>query len=99
MKTALYIFCLSLFLVACNVHSKEVKLHSENVALIDTLPGSCPFLTKDVNGNVVLSWVRSINDTSAVVCYAVSEDGGKTFGVPTIIPYSKNVHAHAENMP
>jgi hypothetical protein len=56
-------------------------------------------MTKDNKGNVVLSWVRLSNDSSAVFCYAVSADGGKTFGKPIIIPPSVNVHPHSENLP
>lgn len=40
-----------------------------------------------------------MNDSSAIVCYAISSDGGKTFGRTVEIPGSTNVHPHAENMP
>lgn len=66
---------------------------------IDKLPGSCPYLTKDTKGNTVLSWVRNTSDTSSVLCYAVSTDGGHSFGPAIVVPGSNNVHEHAENMP
>ena len=67
------------------VHAEEVKL--------DSVPGLCPYLTKDHRGNTVLSWVRIINDSSAVFCYAVSKDG-KKFGSPVVIPGSDNIQPH-----
>jgi hypothetical protein len=60
---------------------------------------SCPFLTTDNKENIVLSWVKEINDTDAVVCYAVSTDKGKTFGQSIEILSSKGVEPHGENLP
>jgi hypothetical protein len=65
---------------------------------IDAIAGQSPFLTKDQKGNTVMSWVRMINDTSSVFCYAVSTDS-KSFGQPVIIPNSNNIKAHGENLP
>jgi hypothetical protein len=84
------------FLGSCNNTSqitagKEVQL--------DSLPGQCPYLTKDTKGNVVLSWVQMSNDSSSAFCYAVSKDGGKSFEKPIIIPSSHNIEPHSENLP
>lgn len=99
MKLIFSIAFLAMIYTACNVHSAGVNLQTNEALLMDTLPGSCPFFAKGNKGNVILSWVRSLSDTSAVVCYAVSTDDGKTFGSVNTIPSSSNVHPHAENMP
>lgn len=96
-----YIFILTISIVAfvsCNTGNSKLTLTTGGPILIDTIPGSCPYLTKDSKGNVLLSWVRSTNDSSAIFCYARSTDG-KTFGAPVSIPSSTNIHPHAENLP
>jgi len=60
---------------------------------------SCPYLTKDQYGNSVLSWVQATDTTgNYLVYYAISEDGGKTFGMARSIPATKGVHPHDENL-
>lgn len=90
---------LLLFFCSCQTATNSVNIAATTPVFIDTLPGSCPYLTKDNNGNLVLSWLRLINDTSAVFCYAKSGDGGKTFSQQVVIPPSSNVHPHSENIP
>jgi hypothetical protein len=70
-----------------------------NVQLVDSLPGQSPFITKDNKGNVVVSWVRMINDSSSVFSYAVYPNEGRSFSKPVVIPSSSNIHPHAENLP
>jgi len=67
--------------------------------MIDTFESSCPYLTKDAKGNMVLSWVRKKDSTSFVYCYAVSADGGSSFGDAIEIPSTASVYPHAENLP
>ncbi|RYY48023.1 MAG: exo-alpha-sialidase, partial [Chitinophagaceae bacterium] len=67
--------------------------------LMDSLPGSSPYLTKDNNGNMLISWVRSITDSTAIFCYSRSTDGGNSFGPVISIPSSTNIKPHAENLP
>ncbi len=96
-----YIFILTITIAAftaCRTSNGELQLITSESVLIDTIPGSCPYLTKDSKSNVLLSWVRSINDSSSIFCYAVSTDG-KTFSSPISIPTSTNIHPHAENLP
>ncbi|MFY7840463.1 MAG: sialidase family protein [Lacibacter sp.] len=96
-----YIFSLTIMIVAftaCNNGHSKLNLTISEPVLIDTIPGSCPYLTKDSKGNVLLSWVRSINDSTSIFCYATSTDG-KTFTAPVSIPTSTNIHPHAENLP
>ena len=63
------------------------------------MPGECPYLTKDNNGNTVLSWVRMINDCTTAFCYAVSVQMEKHFGNSVVIPNSSNIQPHGENLP
>jgi hypothetical protein len=96
MKQFIIAIGLSIFIAACS-NSKTHILAQEAVQL-DSLPGECPYLTKDPKGNTVLSWVRLVNDSSSAFCYAVSKDG-KTFGSPVVIPNSGNIEPHGENLP
>lgn len=97
--SALLIISCFIILFACKQNNQPAIAAASTISQIDSVPGSCPYLTKDQHGNTVLSWVREINDSSAVFCYAVSTDGGNTFGHPIIIPSSTNVHPHSENIP
>jgi hypothetical protein len=88
-----------LFLMtACN-NNKAAQIQADEAMHLDSLPGQCPYLTKDTKGNVVLSWVRMLNDSSSVFCYAVSKDGGKRFEETIVIPSSDNIEPHSENLP
>src|ERR1044071_7389723 len=71
----------------------------QDARMVDSFSSSCPYLTQDNQGNVVLSWVRSFNDSQAVMCFAVSADNGVLFGMPVVVTGSENVHPHGENMP
>jgi hypothetical protein len=62
---------------------------------VDVNPGSSPYLTKDNHGNTVLSWVKQLSDSTAVLCYSVLDGQDKTIEIPA----STNIHAHAENLP
>ncbi len=63
------------------------------------LKASCPYLTKDHQGNPVLCWVQAQDTTgNFLLMYARSADGGKTFGQATAIPTSVGVYPHDENL-
>ena len=98
MKKLVSILSIIWVLQACE-NSSTLAMHTTNAQAIDSLPGGCPFLTKDQNGNTVLSWIQNTTDSSSVFCYAVSKDGGNSFGTPVQIPGSQNVHEHSENIP
>jgi len=98
MKYILILLINIIVFASCSNNKSELNLTTSEPILIDTIPGSCPYVTKDSRGNVLLSWVRSINDSSAIFCYATSSDG-KIFGAPVSIPSSTNIHPHAENLP
>jgi len=84
---------------SCSDTQKKTDIIASNATQIDTSEGSCPYITKDDKGNVVLSWIKKIDTSRAVYCYAVSTDEGKTFGKTVQIPGSENIHPHGENMP
>jgi hypothetical protein len=99
MKHILYLSIISFCFAACNNNNKpEVLIAAEKAVQVDSVPGECPYLTKDNNGNTILSWVRSINDSTTAFCYAISTDG-KTFSQPVVIPNSSNIEPHGENLP
>ncbi len=84
---------------SCNQDKSISSIQPGNPVQIDTLPASCPFLTKDNKGNILLSWVRTNKDSSASFCYALSADDGQSFGKTIVIPSSSNIQPHSENLP
>ncbi|HEV2830584.1 MAG TPA: sialidase family protein, partial [Hanamia sp.] len=98
MKKIIFLISLSFIFQSC-FNSENKQIIASNESQIDTLQGSCPFLTKDNKGNIVLSWIKKIDSLKSIYSYAVSKDGGKTFGKTIEIPGSENVHPHGENMP
>ena len=98
-KTLCLILLTSVLFSFCKTKSKKPAFTTSRETMIDTSSGSCPYLTKDDKGNVVLSWIKQVDATKALFCYAVSKDEGKTFSRVIEIPGSSNVHPHGENMP
>ena len=90
---------LFLFLFSCSKNKSKDAQEAKMIASDSNTPTSCPFLTKDNKGNIVLSWIKEINDSTAVMCYAVSTDNGNSFGQPVEITPSKGIHPHSENLP
>ncbi|MEO9020875.1 MAG: sialidase family protein [Ginsengibacter sp.] len=101
MKKIFFLILISIGFIfqSCQNSEKEIHISASKSAQIDTSEGSCPYLTKDNNGNIVLSWIKKIDSSTSVYCYAVSKDEGKTFGKAIEIPGSENIHPHGENMP
>ena len=101
MKFVIIISVNIFFLMAgCHSGKKESNgiISPGEVIQIDSLPGQCPYLTKDAKRNAVLSWVRMADDSTFSFCYAVAKDG-KAFGNPIEIPHSSNIQPHGENLP
>lgn len=100
-----YLIIFTLIVSSCTKENKDIKDSSANLksggdqVSLEVFAGSCPYLTNDNNGSIVLSWVRDINDSQRVMSYAVSTDKGKTFETPVSIPGSETVNPHSENMP
>lgn len=100
MKNKIIAGILISFLFSCSNSPQVQDECSEKMISADTsAETSCPFLTTDNKGNIVLSWVKEINDSNTVMCYAVSTDKGYSFGQATEISPSKGVHPHGENLP
>ena len=88
-------------LYSCKDELKEqTNFYAEKTVSSDTASKfSCPYLTIDNKGNTVLSWVNELNDSVAIMCYAISKDKGETFAEPVEIASSKDIHPHGENLP
>lgn len=84
---------------SCLNSKKKITISASDAIQIDTSEGSCPYLTKDNKGNIVLSWIKKADSSTSLYCYAISKDDGKTFGKTIEIPGSNNIHPHGENMP
>src|SRR5215467_8121922 len=97
MKQLLFITFFSVCFSARNNDDKSIIVAGQ-AAQVDSSPSECPYLTRDIKGNPVLSWVRMINDSTTAFCYATSSDG-KTFSAPVVIPNSNNIQPHGENLP
>lgn len=87
------------FLLACKDDHKATGIQAGKAVQIDTMPGTCPYLTKDNKGNIIMSWARAINDSVSAFCYTMSADGGHSFGKIVTIPSSDNLQPHSENLP
>src|ERR1043165_9225916 len=86
----------SVVFISFTVIDKSIKTISvSREQSVDVIPGSSPYLTKDNHGNTVLSWVKQLSDSTAVLCYSILDGQNKTFEIPS----SKNINAHAENLP
>jgi len=101
MKKNIFLILISFGFIfqSCFHGEKKINIIASNTMQIDTSEGSCPFLTKDGSGNIVLSWIKKTDSTTSVYCYAVSKDKGKTFDKTIEIPGSSNIHPHGENLP
>jgi hypothetical protein len=98
LRTILYIFFIGLIFNSCQRPLEQ----QEPVAVRISSPGlksACPYLTQDHKGQAVLCWVQAQDTTgNFLMAYAVSPDGGKTFGDTRFIPTTKGVHPHDENL-
>jgi hypothetical protein len=97
MKPFSIIISALIFLSACDgVSKRQMQRLGEMQA--DSLPGTCPNLTRDQKGNTILSWVRINNDSSYSFCYASTSDG-KKFEQPVLVNTANGIHPHSENLP
>jgi hypothetical protein len=89
---------LVLSLIGCEPKPVEEASTRHRISLAN-LKASCPYLTKDHQGNPVLCWVQA-QDTAGnfQLMYARSADGGNTFGKAQAIPTSAGVYPHDENL-
>ncbi|MES2647182.1 MAG: sialidase family protein [Bacteroidota bacterium] len=88
----------AILLISCNTKKSTPQIEASGETMLDSLPGSCPYLTKDHKNNIIVSWIRK-TATGYVFCYAISTDQGKSFTKPVPVPGSENIHPHGENLP
>lgn len=88
-----------LFYTSCFSFFTQMGL--AQITLSDTTyAGVAPRLTVDHRGNPVISWAeKDAKDLTVAFRFAVSEDGGRTFGKPVIVPVPPETKTHAEGMP
>lgn len=90
---------IAVMMSSCRQPPPVTDMVSFDERLIDSLPGDCPYITQNHAGQPVISWVRKYSDSTGVLCYAVSADGGRNFGEPVTVPVSANINPHSENLP
>ncbi|MEZ0540958.1 sialidase family protein [Fibrella arboris] len=61
--------------------------------------GTTARFTTDQRGNPVLTWAEKTGEKAATFFYAVSTDGGETFGPKMHVPVPTDISTHAEGMP
>lgn len=94
------VICLAFAVTGCQPTQQTEEQESVAVQISQKgLNGSCPYLTQDHEGNIVLCWVQA-QDTigNYLLTYAVSKDGGENFSLPRAIPASAGVYPHDENL-
>jgi hypothetical protein len=96
-----YILSISILILlyACTNTQANHAIQPAVSLQVDDTPGSCPYLTKDAKGNIAISWIKMINDSVTAFCYAISADGGNTFGKTMIVPGTDSIQPHSENLP
>jgi hypothetical protein len=94
MKT-IFILALTLFSLSAFWHNDatQIKPISDQRFI-----GATPRFTTDHQGNPVLSWVEKEGE-KAYFYFAVSNDGGHTFGSKIKVNAPENLSVHAEGMP
>lgn len=100
MKVFVYCFVFTL-IFSCNTSEPKLNDFASfglGISKDSAFPGSCPYLFKSGDSTVLISWVRDVSDSQAVVCYAISKNG-IDFGPTVIVAGSDNVHPHGENLP
>ncbi|MFY0252333.1 sialidase family protein [Chitinophaga sp. 30R24] len=91
---------LMILLTVLSCRQKEVVNGKVQVISHEGKDASCPFITHDATGNMVVSWVEQDGSAaSGHMYYAVSNDNGYTFANPVMIPTSEGVFSHDENLP
>lgn len=86
-------------LYSCNNHDKSIGAEPNQVLSLDVEPGTCPYLTKNANRELVAGWARMNKDSSYAFCYATSADNGTSFSNPVLIPGTSKIQPHGENLP
>lgn len=91
-------------MAGCHTTNSSTQLPwllSTRVQKDSSLLESCPYLCRDNQGRLVLSWVSQLNfpDSPGHLYFAVSPDNGQTFGEPSAVPTAVNIEPNGEDMP
>lgn len=92
------IFVMTLFSLQKS-NSQTIPTSATPIATETGTVTTCPFITSDANGKVVMSFGKEIKGETAVLCYAFFDEKLKKFEQPMEIPSSKGVELHGENAP
>ncbi|WP_353719047.1 sialidase family protein [Dyadobacter sp. 676] len=86
-----------LLMVSCAAERKPVQDSGGTAeSRVDSsYAGTCPFLFA-IGDTTVFSWVRTVSDSEAVLCFKISDGNG--FGKTLTVPGSGNVRPHGENL-
>ncbi len=84
---------------SCFNTEKKINISTAKEMQIDGDEGSCPYVTKDGKGNIVISWIKKMDSVSFVYCYSIFNNKEKKFEKVIEVPGSQNVFPHEENMP
>lgn len=98
MKTSLIIFFAGIISLSATKPAITIKTMKEIRMSNPGTNGSTPRFTTDHRGNPVLSWVEKEGE-KATFYFAVSSDGGQTFGTRVKVDAPANISVHAEGMP
>ncbi|WP_035678785.1 sialidase family protein [Flavobacterium limnosediminis] len=93
-----FVFVMTLFSLQ-NVNSQIVQTDAEFISLEKGVTTTCPFLTSDTQGRIVMSFGKEIKGKDAVLNFSVFDTERNKFDLPVEIPSSKGVELHGENMP
>lgn len=95
----LSIILLMIIFGSCKRTEKENTFEVSTASVLDTISGSCPYLTKNEKGHLIISYIRQTQPEKYSFSFAVSENDGATFLPPIEIPGSGNIKPHGENIP
>src|ERR1700761_9143249 len=75
-----------IWLAACSIkNTGTTKIKTVAGPLCLDTSASCAYLAKGYGDDILLSWVKALNDSESVICYAISKNGGKSFDTPVEI--------------
>ena len=65
------IITLGIIVQSCFNADKKINIIASSAVQMDTSESSCPYITKDNKGDIVLSWIKKIDSSTSVFWYAV----------------------------
>lgn len=71
-----FVFLLMVTVVACSLDRAPANNNTytqSGIKIDSAYGGSCPHLYKAGDSSLVISWLRDVSDTQAVLCYAIAK--------------------------